>query len=166
LRSAFELSGYKGSATARLRRVAFGSLSAAAQALLLALMMGGCSFSYQLDTAFKDKDSDVTGSIRSAMPKPLTELPPEADLAYARAAVSEIMVKGGNGASMPWENPHSGARGTITPIATAYEDNGATCHEFLASYIRSTSEAWLQGEACRSAGGRWEVRSLKPWQRT
>jgi hypothetical protein len=43
--------------------------------------------------------------------------------------------------------------------------DGFTCHDFLASYVREGSkEAWLQGEACRVQKGRWEVRSLKPWK--
>ena len=59
----------------------------------------------------------------------------------------------------------TGARGTITPLAAAYRDNGVECRDFLASYVRERSEAWMQGEACRNAVGRWEVRSLRPWRR-
>jgi surface antigen len=67
---------------------------------------------------------------------------------------------------MPWENPQTGARGTVTPIAEAYDQDGVTCHDFLASYVRNGSESWLQGEACRQGKGRWEVRHMKPWRRT
>ena len=133
-------------------------------ALLLALASGGCSFSYQLDSLFSKKD-DATGSLRAAMlasPEP----PAEADLAFARAAASEVLSKGGKDTSMPWENPQTGARGTITPLATAYNQDGATCRDFLASYVRNGNEAWLQGEACRAGRGRWEVRSLRPWKTT
>src|SRR5271166_1823640 len=52
--------------------------------------------------------------------------PAEADLVIARAAVSEILTKGGKDASMPWENPKTGARGTITPLAPAYSEGGVT----------------------------------------
>ena len=119
----------------------------------------------------KDDQSDVTGSIKPrALPSPelrqSAELPPESDLAYTRAAVSEILSKGGKGASQPWENPATGARGTVTPISSAYSENGLTCHDFLASYMRNGSEAWLQGEACRFMQGKWEVRNIRPWQRT
>jgi len=68
-------------------------------------------------------------------------------------------------ASGPWENPLTGARGTITPLAAAYRDNGVECRDFLASYVRESAEAWMQGEACRNRVGRWEVRSFKPWRR-
>jgi len=141
----------------------------AAGALLLALLTGGCSFSYQLDSLFGKKDDEkalYTGSIKpSASPKTGTQ-PGETDLAFARAAASEVLAKGGKDTSMPWENPHTGARGTITPIANAYDQDGFTCRDFLASYVKDGSESWLQGEACRLHQGRWEVRNLKPWQRT
>ncbi len=88
-----------------------------------------------------------------------------ADLAVASAATTALLGHDG-GSSGPWENPLTGARGTITPLAAPYRDNGIECRDFLASYVRDKAEAWMQGEACRnSAGGRWEVRSLKPWRR-
>ena len=133
-------------------------------------MAGGCS--YQLDSLLGAKDTtDITGSLRprfAAKPVPnlVAELPPESDLVIAKAAVSEVLSKGGKDTSVPWENPKTGARGTITPIAAAYSQDGLTCHDFLASYVRNGSESWMQGEACRLNKGKWEVRHLKPWQRT
>jgi len=105
----------------------------------------------------KDKD-EVTGSIA----KPAADLPPEVDLAYARAAASELLSRGGKDSSLPWENPHTGARGTVTPLAAAYSQGNDKCHDFLASYVRGAQESWLRGEACRESRGKWEVRALKP----
>jgi len=138
-------------------------------AVTLALTTGGCSFSYQLDSLFeKNKQASVepTGSVEA---KPAsTPAKPQAsdgDLAYARAAASEVLRRGGNGVSQPWENPETGARGTVTPIASAYNLDGFTCQDFLASYVRAGSgEDWMRGEACRIHKGSWEVRSLKPWK--
>ena len=59
----------------------------------------------------------------------------------------------------------SGARGTVTPIASAYTQDGQTCRNFLASYVNGDSQSWMQGEACKLRGA-WEVRSLKPWKRS
>jgi surface antigen len=84
------------------------------------------------------------------------------DLIIASMAATAFMARGKGG---PWENPHSGARGTITPIAAAYRDNGVECRNFLVSYVHDKAEAWMQGEACRHAAGQWEVRSLRPWRR-
>jgi len=86
------------------------------------------------------------------------------DLAAA-GAVTTALLEHGNDASGLWENPLTGARGTITPIATPYRDGGIECRDFLASYVRDKAEAWMQGEACRNRSGRWEVRSFKPWRR-
>ena len=45
-------------------------------------------------------------------------------------------------------DPATGARGTVTPIASAYQRDGQTCRDFLASYLRRQgAETWLQGEA-------------------
>ncbi len=137
--------------------------------LVLSLAAGGCSFSYQLDNLFAKKDGgeiERTGSLRPSVPKGAAELPAEADLAIARAAVSEVLTKGGKDTSLPWENPHTGARGTITPLTSAYSQDGITCRDFLASYVKNGAESWLQGEACRAERGKWKVRNLRPWKRT
>jgi hypothetical protein len=123
----------------------------------------------------KDADSaDQTGSIpqKSATDRPATASgkpfaqPSEFDLAYARAAAAEVLTRGGRDLSVPWENPQTGARGNITPLASAYKEGGFTCRDFLASYVREGAEAWLQGEACRMAQGKWEVKTLRPWKQT
>jgi len=68
--------------------------------------------------------------------------------------------------SDPGENPGTGARGTVTPIADAYTQDGFTCRDFLASYIRDGAESWLQGDACRSHHGKWTVRKMRPLKRS
>jgi surface antigen len=137
-------------------------------ACVAAVSAGGCSFSYQLDNLFAKKDEPgVTGALQPTPEtvKPADIVPPEADLAMARAAATEIMTKGGKDASLSWENPQTGTRGTVTPIASARnEDGGLTCHEFLASFEHEGASAWMQGDACRANKGKWEVRSLRPWQ--
>jgi hypothetical protein len=155
-----------------------------AAALTLALACGGCGVSGQFGSLFGSERDDssrayakaeTTGTVASPAPpaaqagKPVASragLPPETDLVFTRAAVAEVLARGGETVSAPWENPRTGARGTVTPIAAAYDHNGATCRDFLASYVRAGSEAWMQGEACRQNGGKWEVKSLRPWKRT
>ena len=61
---------------------------------------------------------------------------------------------------------HTGARGTVTPVANAYTQDGFTCRDFLASYVKNGNEAWLEGAACRAGRGKWEVRSMRPWKST
>jgi surface antigen len=151
---------YSGCARARLWRVL---------PLAVTLTGGGCAIATsQFDSVFGGGDkSDVTGSIpASAGAKGEGELPPAGDLVFARAAASDVFNRGGKDASAPWENPRTGARGTVTPIAIAYTQDGQTCRDFLASYVRGSSQAWMQGEACKQGKGIWEVRALKPWKRS
>jgi surface antigen len=134
--------------------------------LLLALASGGCSF--QLGSMFERSSDDAavqrTGSITPAATS-TSAVRAQSDAAL-RAAASELLTRNEPNASLPWENPQTGARGTVTPIAGAYTQAGMTCRDFLVSYISGQSEDWLQGEACRAQHGRWEVRSLKPWTRS
>ncbi len=124
--------------------------------------------SYQLDSLFGKTDkSDNTGSIT---PPPGTtevgKLPPDHDLAFTKAAVTKVLNRDDKYASQTWENPSSGARGTVTPIASAYTQGGQTCRDFLASYVNGSAQSWMQGEACQQEKGVWQVRSLKPWKRS
>ena len=138
-----------------------------------ALPFAGCSTNVPLNAQKEEEKPIHTGSIGATaavapVPDEDAKLPPEADLAYARIAVAEVLARGVNYASLPWENPRSGARGTVTPLASAYRVDGAICRDFLASYVFDGEEAWMQGEACRGGKGKgkWEVRRLKPWGRT
>lgn len=167
---------YSGTAVASLRLAVVLALASAA---------GGCAVSGPLGSMFSksNKDEakayaseDVTGSIAkssadrsSSIPASASTagLPSETDLVFARMAVVEVLTRGTKEMSSPWENPSSGARGSVTPIASAYSKDGATCHDFLASYVRQRgSETWMQGEACRIKQGAWEVKSLRPWSRS
>jgi surface antigen len=85
-----------------------------------------------------------------------------ADLAYARAAAVDVLAHSPKGNSVPWLNPQTGGGGNITPLATSYSEGGLPCRDFLASYAHGGSQAWLQGSACRTARGEWQVKSLKP----
>ena len=71
--------------------------------------------------------------------------PADEDLAYARAAASDVLASGGKDASVPWRNPQSGASGNITPLDTSYSEDGHPCRDFLASYVHGPAQDWLQG---------------------
>ena len=134
--------------------------------LALGFAAGGCSTSYQLGSLFGKDDDKPTGATTPLVRTDGHDLrmPSDVDLAYAKVAAAEILDRGGSNASQPWENPKSGARGTVTPLAATYRVEGNLCRDFLASYISDGSESWLQGEACRAQKGKWEIRRMKPWR--
>jgi surface antigen len=109
-------------------------------------------------------DNEVTGALGSGQAG--RPVPTETDLAFARTAASDVLTKGDKDSSQPWENPETGARGSVTPLAQAYSSDGRTCRDFLASYVNGRSESWLQGAACQAGHGRWEIHTLKPWRRS
>jgi surface antigen len=77
-----------------------------------------------------------------------------------------VLTKGDKDSSQPWENPETGARGSVTPLSQAYSsEDGRTCRDFLASYVNGRAESWLQGAACKAGHGRWEIHTIKPWTR-
>ena len=149
---------------------ALTQLSAMALVFACALANSGCALSYKLDSLLGkdgDRKEEVTGSLSKgpfASASGIDLL--ESDLVYAKAVASDLLARGGKDSSAPWENPSTGAHGTVTPTAFAETRDGYLCRDFLASYIRPSAQAWLQGEACRKQAGRWEVTNLKPLNRT
>jgi surface antigen len=145
-----------------------------AMVFTLGLGASGCAVTGPMGSMFaKSKGEphaeagDVTGSIARPASVSTAELPQETDLVFTRMAVVDVLKRGTNEISAPWENPSSGAHGTVTPIASAYGRDGMTCRDFLASYLRRQgAETWMQGEACRAKQGAWEVKSLRPWSRS
>ncbi|MGY8679281.1 RT0821/Lpp0805 family surface protein [Bradyrhizobium sp. UFLA05-153] len=133
--------------------------------ILIGLGTGGCSLSRSDLGALakgpfaKMGEGDVTGSITK------DQAPTEGDLAFARNAASDVLSQGDKDASQHWENPETGARGSVTPIAQSYAaEDGRKCRDFLASYVNGRTENWLQGSGCQSGHGRWEIHTLKPWR--
>jgi hypothetical protein len=182
----YRLPSYSGMAVASLRLGA---------ALALGLMVSGCAMTGGLSGFFAKSKSDeaqaqvqaqalaneeTTGStseptLKASAAAPSDGLPSDTDLVFARMAIVEVLKRGSKEVSAPWENPSSGARGTVTPIASAYARDSDVCHDFLASYVRrGAPERWLQGQACRSKArgkqgaqaGTWEVRTMRPWTRS
>lgn len=130
--------------------------------IAIGLGAGGCSLS-RIDSFARLDDKDITGSIRATQVK--ASSPTESDLAFARNAASDVLTRGDKDSSQAWENPETGARGSVTPLSQAYgAEDGRTCRDFLASYVNGHTESWLQGAACRAGRGRWEIQALKPWR--
>lgn len=151
-------------AWARVGLSAFAPKGAALTIILIGLSSAGCSFSRaNADGPFAEMTgNEVTGALKPANPKPT-----DSDLAFARVAASDVLTRGDKDASQPWQNPQTGARGSVTPLAQTYSDeDGRTCRDFLASYVNGKTEDWLRGSACHIANGSWEIHTLKPWRQS
>src|SRR5262249_38440265 len=89
--SLFQQSRYRG--TSGSWHVAMRRLQARAWLLALALMGGGCSVSYQLDSVLANKDAGAAAEAdtpRAAAPKATAEMPAETDLPIARPPLTEV----------------------------------------------------------------------------
>lgn len=154
---------YNGTAGLRLSR---GLRCGAVIAVLVsALAVSGCSYRLASMVATDDTDAAATGSIAAAGqtdPGSSGTRPAVTDLAYARAAASDVLAYAGKDASVHWQNPQTGARGNILPLDTSYREDGLPCRDFLASYLHGATQDWLRGAACRTAGGSWQVTRLTP----
>ncbi len=160
LQPGFGLALYRAWGRVGLSAIAPGG--AAMTLILIGLSSGGCSLS-RPDAYAKMQPADVTGSLAKHITPPA---PTESDLAFARTAASDVLTKGDKDSSQPWENPETGARGSVTPLSQAYSaEDGRTCRDFLASYVNGRAESWLQGAACKAGHGRWEIQTIKPWTR-
>jgi hypothetical protein len=112
------------------------------------MALSGCSYQLASLVSTEDGGPQVTGTINpsantsaGAPSKSSSQVSPQAelDLAYARAAAAQALSRG-----------------------SADAEAGMACRDFLASYIHGASQDWLEGPACRTTRGTWEVRRLKP----
>jgi len=109
-------------------------------------------------------DEDVTGTISKpaagASPVPIISLD---DWIPVRAALAIALDPQGSGAVAMWENPVTGARGSIMPVGAIYEVEGQMCRAFLAEIVSKAQARRLQGRGCRAGDGQWAVSDLKPF---
>jgi surface antigen len=158
-------------------------------ALVLAVAMAGCSMSFPSLLGEKDgdksspstsaafdarsekagkADGDITGSLPlqpAAAASAKGALSP-IDWAIAKSALRDVLGRGEAGSSQPWENPTTGARGTVTPVAQIYEKDGFPCRNFILGGVRNGRESWFEGTACRIHRGNWDVMTTRPLQKS
>lgn len=104
---------------------------------------------------------DATGSITKRPPALSHALDPE-DLRRAVAAMSTALDPQGSGASVNWDNPQTGAKGSFTPVGQPYPLEGKVCRAFLADIAVKENEEKLQGAACREKSAEWALTDVKP----
>lgn len=113
---------------------------------------------------FVDADPVVTGSLKVqpiSAPVPDGPVPQgigASDWSHAKMALSQALQVREAGASMPWDNPSTGARGTATPLG-GVKDNG--CRDFRIGIVDTTGEHWVQGEACKDGKGETSLSQVR-----
>ena len=68
-------------------------------------------------------------------------------------ALSEL----GDGATLVWRRQATQLAGRIKPVSVFRDAQGRLCRTVLYSLSRNGRENEIEGFACRSADGRWEI---------
>ena len=77
---------------------------------------------------------------------------------YLMAQTFEFaMEKAPTNETAKWENPDTGARGTVTPTKTYSTTEGTPCREFTTTVSIGGQGEQAYGTACRQADGSWEI---------
>jgi surface antigen len=131
-----------------------------ALSLVVALSSGACSLSFPMSPL--TSEDAPTGSIKS--PAAATALPglDAQDWQSARAALNQALDQKGRSTGVTWSNPKSGARGSFTAVAAAYQNDDRRCRAFKADLLTpSDPPRILSGSACRAPGGEWVPSGVK-----
>jgi surface antigen len=83
------------------------------------------------------------------------------DWTYARGALGLALTGPENTPPVPWANPDTGSRGNFAPSAPAEVHNGVTCRSFVASRMEKSAQQRIEGKACRTAEGHWDIAEVK-----
>lgn len=83
------------------------------------------------------------------------------DLRRATAALNTALDPQGSGASVKWENPNSGTKGSFTPSGQAFPLEGKICRAFTGEIYSGQDEEKLEGSACREKSDDWTLSDVK-----
>ncbi len=148
---------------------AYGGQPCRLAVLMVALAAGGCSF--KLDSVMAsgkgDDDAIQTGSIKKVSTAVAIDgLPKGRDLVLTHAAVRDALSRGGKDISLPWENPQTGARGTVTPLKTAHVQDGRPARTSLPATCPKARSRGCRVRPADADKGAWKYRTLTPWRRS
>lgn len=129
----------------------------------VALWLGGCAISTQLGPIFGSaEDPGSTGSI-TPRDKRFSSNMSDADWEQARKALDTALRPENAATPTAWENAATGLKGTVSPVAQAYQADAQTCHAFVASLVEGIDTHWYQGRACRGDEAGWNVVDSAGW---
>ena len=82
-----------------------------------------------------------------------------ADMAYYERTSQRALETGAPGQSLPWSNPNTGARGTVTPSGYYQTASGQYCREYSQSISVGGRTEEGHGVACRQPDGTWQIQN-------
>jgi surface antigen len=81
-----------------------------------------------------------------------------ADCAAARRGQQQAFDSAPAGQTIAWDNPGTGARGTVTPIRDGTDTStGQRCREFEQTIVVDGRSERATGVACRQSDGTWRI---------
>lgn len=139
---------------------------------VLGLAGAGCSLSLPMmgSASLPGVDREPTGTIAktaATATSPLSHNLDGEDWRRARAALATALDPQGNGATVAWDNPQTGRKGTFIPVAAPFPDDGQVCRAFISKIDSGEAKEIVQGSACRVGGtDDWTVRDIKPFRQS
>ncbi len=144
------------------------SIAGLALALAIACGCGGCSIVVPVNSSedsslalWRGDAADVTGSLPRKNGRALSRALSAEDSRRAAAAMSTALDPQGDGGAVNWDNPHSGARGSFTPVGHPYPRDGKICRAFRADVVTPEQHEEIQGAACRDKTAEWSLTEVK-----
>jgi surface antigen len=82
----------------------------------------------------------------------------EKDKEMAARAARQAFENNHAGQTTTWQNPDTGASGSITPTRTYQIENGQYCREYTQEILVGGEKHQTYGTACRQPDGSWKVK--------
>ena len=124
--------------------------------MMAAPLLGGCAMSFPMTSMVPGGD-DITGSLADV---PFGQLLDEEDRRRERAALATALDPQGDGATIHWENPKTGHKGSITASGHAYPADNKVCRGFTGDLTHKGGQRSMQGTACIVAAGEWALKTV------
>lgn len=83
------------------------------------------------------------------------------DWLYARGALGLALTGALDGPPVLWANPETGSRGSFRPASPVEARDGLMCRRFLATRASGQKEDTVEGKACQTPAGQWDVAEVQ-----
>ena len=126
-----------------------------------ALVLGGCA-KMQIPLASLSGSVAEPASLTSEteVVSALSDLLSDSDVTMIGSVLATAMTEAEDGATVSWNNPETGASGSLIPLVVARADGGLLCRAFVGTLGAADTGQKFRGEACRLDDGNWQLMSM------